>query len=201
MITYSYLRVSTIDQDTEKNKADILKFANYQELGTVRFIEEKISGTKNWREREIGRLIETLVNGDVLITPELSRLGRDMLQILEIVKTLTEKGVIFYSLKENFTNQKDDVSSIALIGIFSTLAQVERKLISQRTKEALQARKAAGIKLGRPVGSYGSKLDTHKDELHRMLTLGVKQKRLAEKYKVTPQLLSAWIKRNPPIPQ
>lgn len=197
MTTYAYLRVSTIDQDTEKNKADILKFANYQEFGNVKFIEEKISGTKNWKEREIGRLVETLIKDDILITPELSRLGRDMLQILEIVKALTEKCVKFYSLKENFTNQKDDVSSIALIGIFSTLAQVERKLISQRTKEALQARKAAGVKLGRPVGSYKSKLDSYKDEIHGLIHLGVKQKRIAEKYNVTPQLLSSWIKKYP----
>ena len=91
--TYAYLRVSTYEQNTEKNKADILKFANDRDFGKVRFVEEKVSGTKSWKERKIKKIIDELGDGDKLIVPELSRLGRSMLEIMEILALAKEKGI------------------------------------------------------------------------------------------------------------
>ena len=88
-----YLRVSTADQDVAKNKADILKLANDKRLGHVEFVEEKVSGTKDWRKRKLGEVLETLQSGDTIIVSELSRLGRSTLQILEIMKLAKENDI------------------------------------------------------------------------------------------------------------
>ena len=196
MRTVAYLRVSTIDQDLEKNKLYIYSFANYKKLGTVEFVEEKVTGSKAWGERKIGKLIDELKQGDTLIVPELSRLGRKMLHVLEIMEELTRKKITFYSIKENFTNQRDDIASTALIGIFATLAEVERKLISSRTKEALKAKKEQGYKLGRPKGKGKSKLDDYKLEIVSMLKAGVPKTKIAKKYNTLPQNLYNWLKMN-----
>src|SRR5210317_763138 len=90
--TVAYLRVSTIDQDTEKNKAEILKFANDRDFGQVKFIEEKVSGKKSWKERKIKQIIDDLGDGDRLLVPELSRLGRSMLEIMEMLSIANDKG-------------------------------------------------------------------------------------------------------------
>ena len=97
--TVAYLRVSTLDQDLEKNKADILKLANVRNLGKVSFREEKVSGTKNWKDRKIGTIITDLGNGDRIIVSELSRLGRSMLEIMEILSVAKEKGIEVFAVK------------------------------------------------------------------------------------------------------
>ena len=97
--TIGYLRVSTIDQDTDKNKAEILSLANDKKFGHVKFIEEKVSGKKNWKERKIKGIIDELGEGDRLIVPELSRLGRSMLEIMEMLSIAREKGIYIYSVK------------------------------------------------------------------------------------------------------
>ena len=97
--TIAYLRVSTIDQDTEKNKNEILKFANDKDFGKVVFIEEKASGKKSWKERKIKKIIDELVEGDRLIVPELSRLGRSMLEIMEMLAIARQRGIYIYAVK------------------------------------------------------------------------------------------------------
>jgi DNA invertase Pin-like site-specific DNA recombinase len=97
--TVAYLRVSTLDQDLEKNKADILRFANPRDLGQVHFVEEIASGRKSWRDRQIAQVLEDLQNGDALIVSELSRLGRSMLECMEILALATRKGIRVYSVK------------------------------------------------------------------------------------------------------
>ena len=99
--TIAYLRVSTVEQDLEKNKADILTFANNKDFGKVKFVEEKVSGTKNWKNRKIKQVIDDLSKGDRLIVPEFSRLGRSMLEIMEMLSILKDKEVNVYAVKGN----------------------------------------------------------------------------------------------------
>ena len=196
MTTYAYLRVSTIEQDLNKNKAEILLYANEKLKTNVEFIEETVSGTSHYTKRELGQLINSLKFNDILIVPELSRLARSITQIFEIIEKLKSTKVTLISLKENFNSDDKGLTPTIISTIFGLVAQIERDLISQRTKEALQARKASGIKLGRPLGSFKSKLDIYKDEIEGLINIGVTKKRIAAKYDVTPQLLNSWVKRN-----
>lgn len=100
--TVAYLRVSTLDQSLEKNKADILNFANHRDLGQVQFVEETASGRKPWRDRQIACVLEALQDGDALLVAELSRLGRSMLECMEILALATHKGIRVYAVKGNW---------------------------------------------------------------------------------------------------
>src|ERR1700716_575884 len=100
--TFAYLRVSKLDQDLEKNKADILKLANDAHLGHVQFIEEKNSGKISWRKRQIAAILENVEAGDTIIVSELARLGRSMLECMEILSLATQKGVCVYAVKGNW---------------------------------------------------------------------------------------------------
>ncbi|KFF23166.1 MULTISPECIES: recombinase family protein [Chryseobacterium] len=191
----AYLRVSTADQDLEKNKAEILFLANDKSLGKVDFVEEKISGKIHWRKRKIGEIIEDLQKGDTILLNEFSRLGRSMLECMEIISIATEKGINIYTVKGNW--QLDDtIQSKVMAMVFSMVSEIERDLISKRTKEALQTKKANGIKLGRPKGPGKSKLDTHKLEIEALLKNGSTKKFIAKRYNSTPANLHNWIKKN-----
>jgi len=191
----AYLRVSTDAQDLEKNRADILVMANAKGLGWVDFVEEKVSGTKNWKERKIKQAIDDLGQGDTLIVPELSRLGRSMLEIMEILSIAKEKGIHVHAVKGNWSLNGDIQSKI--IGmVFAMAAEIERDLISARTKEALRARKAAGVTLGRPRGPGKSKLDNYQPEIEALLKNGATQTFIAKRYGTTPANLSNWIKKS-----
>lgn len=182
MATIGFLRVSTLDQDTEKNKLDILQFANARKMGNVEFVEEKVSGTKDYKKRKLGELLETLPKGSVIITPELSRVSRSIVQILEVIQITQDKGITLYSLKENFCNMDNSIASTVTKTIFALVAQIERELISLRTREALHARKQAGIKLGRPSGKGKSKLDEHSADILRLVALKVPKTIIAKQY-------------------
>lgn len=182
MKTIGFIRVSTLDQDTEKNKLDMLQFANSHKLGNVEFVEEKVSGTKDYKKRKLGTLLDSMNNGDVLIVPELSRIARSTIQILEVIQLTQDRGVTLYSLKENFCNQDNSIASTVTKTIFALVAQIERELISLRTREALHARKATGMRLGRPKGKGKSKLDEHSDEINRLIALGVPKTIIAKQY-------------------
>lgn len=123
-----------------------------------------------------------MYKGDILIVPELSRIARSVTQILEVIKITKDKGITLYSLKENFSNEEDSISATVTSTIFALVAQIERELISLRTREALQARKAQGVKLGRPQGKGKSKLDAHKDDIIKMLSFGVPKTLIARQY-------------------
>jgi DNA invertase Pin-like site-specific DNA recombinase len=191
----AYLRVSTSRQDLEKNKNDILRLANEKKLGVVDFVEEKVSGTVKWKKRKIGEIIETLSRGDIIIVSELSRLGRSMLECMEILSISIDKGIMIYSVKGNW-NLDNTIQSKIIAMAFSMAAEIERELISQRTKEALRARKEAGVKLGRPKGSWSSKLDKHKKEIMKLLESGSTKRYIANKFKTSEQNLYKWIKKH-----
>lgn len=182
MVAIGFIRVSTLDQDTEKNKLDILQFANVHKLGNVEFVEEKVSGTKDYKKRKLGVLLEKMKSGDVLIVPELSRIARSTIQILEVIQITQDKGITLYSIKENFCNTDTSIASTVTKTIFALVAQIERELISLRTREALHARQIAGVKLGRPSGKGKSRLDEHTDDILRLIALKVPKTIIAKQY-------------------
>ena len=193
--TYAYLRVSTFEQDNEKNKADILKFANDRDFSKVHFVEEKVSGIKSWKERKIKNIIDELGEGDRLIVPELSRLGRSMLEIMEIMAVAKEKGIAIYDVKNGWS-LNGSIESKVMAMVFSIAAEIERNLISKRTIEGLKAARAKGKFLGRPKGVGKSKLDVHKDEIIALMKTGSTQVYIAKKYKTSQPNLYNWIKKN-----
>ncbi|MBZ0285247.1 MAG: recombinase family protein [Anaerolineae bacterium] len=193
--TIAYLRVSTTDQDVEKNKFDILKLANDKGLGQVKWVEEKISTRVSWHKRQIARVLEDLQSGDHLIVSELSRLGRSMLECMEILSIAFQKGIHLYAVKGNWRLDNSIQSKIVAMA-FSMAAEIERDLISQRTKEALAARKKAGKRLGRPRGIGKSKLDAYRPEIEALLANGSKQSFIAKRYGTTAPNLSRWLKRH-----
>ncbi|MGK0365262.1 MAG: DNA invertase Pin-like site-specific DNA recombinase [Saprospiraceae bacterium] len=195
MTTIAYLRISTTDQDIEKNKADILHLANNKKLGQVQFIEETVSGTVSWKKRKIAPIIEQLQKGDNLIVSELSRIGRSMLEIMQVLSIALEKGIHIYAIKGDW-KLDDSLQSKIMAMVFSMAAEIERDLISKRTKEALRAKKAAGVKLGRPKGTGKSKLDQYRVEIEALLNNGSTQKFIAQKYGTTEANFSLWMKKH-----
>lgn len=159
------------------------------------WVSEKISGTKDWRERKLGAAIDSLQKGDTIIVSELSRLGRSTLQILEIMKTAREKGIAVYAVKGNWSLD-DSMQSKMVLTILAMLSEIERDLISERTKEGLRAVKANGVKLGRPKGKGKSKLDDYQEEIVALLNNGSSKTFVARKYDTTPANLYNWLKKN-----
>jgi DNA invertase Pin-like site-specific DNA recombinase len=191
----AHLRVSTLEQDIEKNKSEILHLANDKALGKVEFVEEKVSGKIPWKQRKIGEIVEGLQKGDTIILNEFSRLGRSMLECMEIISIATQKGIKIYTVKGNW--QLDgSIQSKVMAMVFSMASEIERDLISKRTKEALQTKRANGIKLGKPKGPGKSKLDSHKPEIEALLKNGATKKFIAKRYNSTPANLFNWLKKN-----
>src|ERR1700730_14629972 len=189
-----YLRVSTADQNLEKNKADILQLANHHDLGRVSFVEEKISGTVSWPERKLAEVLGSLQANDAIVVSELSRLGRSMLECMEILSVAAQKRINVYSVKGAWRLDQSIQSKIIAMA-FSMAAEIERDLISQRTKEALRFKKAQGMKLGRPIGPGKSKLDPNPLETESLLVNGSTQKFVAGRYHTTEANLHNWLKK------
>ncbi len=199
MATYGYGRVSTELQDYEKFETEILRYANSHELGpVVEFVGEKVSGTKDWRRRKLGQLInETCKEGDVIIVPELSRLARSITQIYAIMETCVERNISLHIAKDNLGVSVNDssITGKLTLGICAVFSEFERNIISQRTKEALEVKKANGVKLGRPKGKYTSQLDKYKDEILKKKNDGSTNVALAKQYGVATQTMANWLKK------
>lgn len=189
--TVAYIRVSTNDQDVENQKLEILKLANERSLGKVEFIEEVVSGRKSWKDREVSMVLEGLVKDDALVVSELSRLGRSMLEIMEILSIAVRAGVRVYAAKGAWSLDGSLQSKVVAMAL-SMASEIERDLISQRTKAALATKKAQGVILGRPKGPGKSKLDEHRDEIVEQLACGVPKKRIAANFGTTPENLRHW---------
>lgn len=183
--TIGYIRVSTDQQDLQNQQHSILNYANKNTLGKVEFIEVKMSSRKKDEDRKIDELFETLQADDHLIVSELSRIGRSVVNVVTIVNQLIALGVNLHILKEQLfikPNEQNPFTDFQ-INIFSAFAQLERDLISKRTKEALQARKAKGIKLGKPVGTIqGSIYDKDKEKIKELHSLGVTLTNISKKH-------------------
>lgn len=193
--TVGYLRVSTDGQDTEKNKTAVRAYANSKNFGRVEFVEEKISGRVPWKERKIKEIIDFLQKGDRLILPELSRLGRSTLEIMEILSIAKEKEISIYDIKNGW-ELNGSLQSEVMAFCFSIAARIERDLLVQRTSEGRKAAMAKGVKFGRPKGPGKSKLDPYKEEIVALLKTGTTQTYISKKYKVTPATICNWLKKN-----
>jgi len=183
--TIGYIRVSTDQQDLQNQQHSILNYANKNSLGKVKFIEVKMSSRKKDEDRKIDELFESLQADDHLIVSELSRIGRSVVNVVTIVNKLIAKGVNLHILKEQLfikPNEQNPFTDFQ-INIFSAFAQLERDLISKRTKEALQARKAKGIKLGKPKGTIqGSIYDKDREKIKELYELGVSLTNISKKH-------------------
>jgi DNA invertase Pin-like site-specific DNA recombinase len=190
--TVAYLRVSTLDQDIDKNKADILILANSLHLGHVEFIEEKVSGKVPWCKRKVATILKSCQEGDTIIVSEISRLGRSMLECMEILSIATSKSIKVYAVKGNW--QLDGSLSSKVMAIaFAMASEIERDLISERTKEALRVRRQQGLPLGRPQGVGKSKLDPYRFEIEALLKNGSTQAFIAKRYGTTEANLHHWM--------
>ena len=161
---YAYVRVSTDKQTTENQRYEILKFADRKSINIDEWVNETVSGTKKVSDRVLGQLIEGLGKDDFLVVSELSRLGRSLMEVMSILNSLMEKEVKVFSVKEGY-ELGDNINSKVLAFAFGLSAEIERNMISQRTKEALARKRSEGLKLGRPKGSLSKKTKlTGKDE-------------------------------------
>ena len=191
MKNYGYMRVSTDKQDSENQRGAILEYANKHSLGQIEFFGETISSRKT--DRAIFQLIEKLAPNDNLVIFELSRLGRSMSELESIRVKIAEKGATIHAISQNLTitpNGKD-ITTQALIFAFSISAQLERQMISDRTKNALQARKAKGLPMGRPAGL--SKLDCRSDEIMGYQAKGLNLTAISKLIDCNRQTLANWL--------
>ena len=182
MKTVACLRVSTRSQDLANQKLAILEFTQKRRFTVDEFIESKISSRKSPTERRIEEMLGTLQSGDRLLVSELSRLGRSLGQVLQIVATLIERKIRFIAIKEAIEVEgKQDLRTKVMIALFGLFAEVERDLISERTKEGLAAAKAKGKQLGRPKGALGtSRLDGKEQDIRALLGKDVSKASIAK---------------------
>lgn len=148
---YGYIRVSTDTQTTNNQRFEILKFADEKKLIIGSWTEETISSTKNLKERKLGALLSQMAKDDILVVTELSRLGRSILEVMSILHSLMEKQSKVFTTKERY-ELGNNINSKVLAFAFSLSAEIERSMISSRTKEALARKKSEGKMLGRPKG-------------------------------------------------
>ncbi|MBN2164306.1 MAG: master DNA invertase Mpi family serine-type recombinase [Pontiellaceae bacterium] len=179
-MVYGYIRVSTDKQTVENQRFEIERFCKQEGIAVDHWIEETISGAKNPEKRKLGDVLNIMQKDDVLICSELSRLGRSLLMIMSILNQCLEREVQVWTIKDNY-RLGSDISSKVLAFAFSLSAEIERNLISQRTKEALARKRAEGVVLGRPKGSKSSrvKLTGREKEIMRLLDRGWSKSRIA----------------------
>ncbi|MCM1324473.1 MAG: master DNA invertase Mpi family serine-type recombinase [Acetobacter sp.] len=178
---YGYIRVSTDKQTLENQEFEINNFCKVECISIDQWITETISGTKDFEKRKLGKLLKKLKKDDVVICSELSRLGRNLMQIMTILNICMQKDVQVWTIKDNY-RLGVDIQSKVLAFAFGLAAEIERTLISQRTKEALARIKASGRKLGRAFGSRNKKhiLDGREREILLLIHNGVPKVRIAK---------------------
>ena len=182
MKTVAYLRISTGSQDLGNQKLAVLDYARQKHFTIDRFVEAQVSSRKDPDQRRIKELLGMLAEGDRLIISELSRLGRSLGQVIQIVDELVKRKICFTAIKEAIRFEgKQDMQTKVMIALFGLFAEVERDLISERTKEGLAAARARGQLLGRPKGSLGtSKLDGKEEEIRMLLEKEVSKASVAK---------------------
>ncbi len=191
---FGYIRVSTDKQTIENQRFEILNYCSKRGYEINDWIEETISGTKNYSKRALGKLLKEVKKGDYIICSELSRLGRSLFMIMEILNICMQKECIVITIKDGYT-LGDDIQSKVLAFAFGLSAEIERNLISQRTKEALAKRKAEGIVLGRPRGrkSSATKLTGKEELILKYISKGIRKCSIARKLKVHRNTLSKFL--------
>lgn len=195
MTVYAYLRVSTDAQDVANQKHGLLEYANDSGLVPVKVIEDAASGKIPWRQRKLGEMLEKAEAGDTILFAEVSRLGRSTLQVLEFLQVAAQKGVSVHITKNKMVMDGSMQAKVMAV-MFGLAAEIERELISARTKEALAKRKAEGMKLGRPRGQAQKlALDSKAEEIKKLLEKGVSKASIAKIVDCSPQTLYLWLDR------
>ena len=191
---YGYVRVSTDKQSTDNQRFEIENFSKEKGFRIGRWVDETISGTTCVTERQLGRLLKHLRKGDILITTELSRLGRNLMQIMSILHLCMEQNITVLTVKERY-ELGDNINSKILAFAFSLSAEIERNLISQRTREALARKKKEGEKLGRPKGrrTLQTKLTGKEKLIQNMLNERLSMNEIAEALGVSRQTLREFL--------
>ena len=181
-MVYGYIRVSTDRQTVKNQRFEIAQFCEKNDMAVDKWIEETISGSMATDKRKLGELLTILQKDDILICSELSRLGRNLLMIMSILNACMEKEVQVWTVKDNYRLGKD-LNSKVLAFAFGLSAEIERTLISQRTKEALARVKSEGTRLGRPCGakSKDSKLVKKTTEIKKLLEQKIPKIHIAKK--------------------
>lgn len=194
---YGYIRVSTDKQTMENQRFEIMNFANGTNIKIDKWIEETISGNMAVEKRKLGALLKKLNKGDILISSEISRLGRNLMMIMSILNICMQKGIHVWTIKDNY-RLGNDINSKVLAFAFGLSAEIERNLISQRTKEALARKKNEGAVLGRPKGSKSTrtKLSGKEERIKEMLQEGISKSAIARRMKVSRITLLTFIKKN-----
>ena len=196
-MVYGYIRVSSDKQTVENQRFEINNFCEKQNLEINDWIEETISGTKNYSKRQLGLLLRKVSKDDIIIFSELSRLGRNLFMIMEILNICMTKECRVWTIKDNY-RLGEDIQSKVLAFAFGLSAEIERNLISQRTKEALARKKAEGVVLGRPKGRRSSpdkyKLSGKVVLINELLKNGTSLRKIAKICKVDRNTLSRFLK-------
>ncbi len=199
-MNFGYIRVSSNKQTVENQRFEITRFCRQNGIRIDGWIEETISGTKSYSKRRLGNLLKRTKSGDLIICSELSRLGRSLFMIMEILNICMTKGCRVWTIKDNY-RLGDDIPSKVLAFAFGLSAEIERNLISQRTKEALARKRAEGIRLGRPKGSVNNpkklKLYHKKNQIASMRRDGISLRKIATTLHVDRKTLYRFIARFP----
>lgn len=196
VMIYGYIRVSTDKQTVENQRFEIKRYCDYHGWVIDKWISETISGTKDVNKRKLGTLITMMEPGDMLLCSEISRLGRSMFMILDLLKVCLEKGIRVRTIKENYACGDDPMSKL-IASIYGYLAEMERNLISQRTKKGLARRIAEGVKLGRKTGGHNShyKLSGKEKEIRKMLVAEVSKVNICRIFEYNGKTLNDFIER------
>lgn len=191
-----YVRVSSSVQDVQKQEHEILTWANSKKMSVDDWIKVESSSRNTLIERRVDELLTRLKKGDTLIVSELSRIGRSIVEVIEVINRLSTNKVRIIAIKQGLDiSTKPDMQTKVLVSVFSLLAELERDLISERTKQALAAVKATGKKLGKPKGTIqGSKLDIHREEIKKLLEKKVAKAAIARIFGCSRQALIDYVK-------
>lgn len=194
---YGYIRVSTDKQTTENQAFEINHFAKKNKIQVHKWIKETISGTTELERRKLGHLLKHMQPEDILLTTELSRLGRNLLQVMSILNYCLNNSIQVWTIKDGY-KLGTDIQSKVLAFAFGLSAEIERNLISQRTRESLARLKSEGKRLGRPIGHSPKSIEkwqNHQERIHTLLKMGIPKRQISISLGISETTLYRFIQR------
>ncbi|MGM9768631.1 MAG: recombinase family protein [Candidatus Cryptobacteroides sp.] len=194
-MNYAYIRVSTDVQSYESQEFEIKNWCARKNIHVDRWVSESVSGTVDYKKRALGHAMRRMDKGDCIICTEISRLGRSMLMIMSVLNDCAAKGIRIYTIKDRF-ELSDNINSKIIAFAFALAAEIERNLISQRTKEALAAKRQSGVKLGRPVGPSAKflRVKAEAESIRKELMDNIPLTKIAARYGVHRNTLRRYLK-------